>query len=109
MNAIINKYFFTYSFILFLSCNSINAQEYIVNGTIKDNVGIGLAYANIVFKNDSTLYGVASDSSGNFNIRLNPASYIMSVSLIGYSTQNKKITVIADKFLFLFSSNYHTI
>ena len=87
------KYFFPYFFILFLSCNKTNAQDYMVIGAVKDNEGTSLAFANIVFKNDSTLLGVVSDSAGNFNLSLNAANYIMSVSLVGYNTLNKKIVI----------------
>jgi outer membrane receptor protein involved in Fe transport len=55
-----------------------------IRGTVKDKAtGLGLPSVNVVVK--GTYHGAATDLDGNFLIqRVNPGSYVVSVSLIGY-------------------------
>lgn len=75
-----------------------------ISGTIKDKAnGEPLPGVNVVLK--GTYYGAATDINGKYTIQsINPGTYIVEVSLIGYKTvqftcvqiaagQNKKIDV----------------
>lgn len=57
-----------------------------ISGTIKDKAnGEPLPGVNVVLK--GTYYGAATDINGRYNIQsINPGTYIVEVSLIGYKT-----------------------
>lgn len=90
--------------ILFLSLTVYSQGTGSISGSIKDKSnGEPLPGVNVVLK--GTYYGAATDINGKYTIHsINPGTYIVEVSLIGYKTvqftgvqvfagQNKKIDV----------------
>lgn len=62
-----------------------------IQGTVQDSKG-PLEFANVLIKEKGT--GAVTDSLGRFEIQsLEPGQYTLQVSLIGYSTQTKRISI----------------
>ncbi|TAH20426.1 MAG: TonB-dependent receptor [Cytophagales bacterium] len=79
-----------YLYILFLYFCSLVSYAQNLKGTIKNQVGEGLAFANIVVLNSSK--GTVSDKEGNFSLNLSEGNYQISVSAVGYSSKLQSIT-----------------
>ena len=100
------KYFITFVFVAFSSLISF-AQTGTLKGKVTDAMtGETIPMANIVVKSDGVVViGGASDFDGNFTIKpINPGSYNVEVSFIGYQTIIQTGVLISpDKITF---SNY---
>ena len=72
-----------------LSANALQAQ-FLVDGTVKDDKGEALPYANLLLLNrqDSSLVkGTITDTNGNFTLEnIREGSYLVSARMIGYQT-----------------------
>jgi Fe(3+) dicitrate transport protein len=77
----------------FINCQ---AQTFSIKGSLSDSTsGKGLPYSH-VYLNDPRYYSI-SDSSGSYEIKNVPAgSYTISVSMMGYDTISRKITVTGN-------------
>ena len=76
-------------FIVFFISFSVVAQSGTLKGKVTDAMtGETIPMANIVVKLDgATIIGGASDFDGNFTIKpINPGTYVVEVSFIGYTT-----------------------
>ena len=70
------------------------AQQGTVRGQVSDENG-GLPSATVVVK--GTTIGTATDLNGNFSLRLDPGSYVLVASYIGYGSQENNITIQNDQ------------
>ena len=81
--------------ILLLTCVSVNAQNGILYGIVKDNLGYPLLGANIII--DGTLLGTATNSKGRFTIsKIKNGSYQVSASMIGYKKYQSELIEITN-------------
>ncbi|MBC6999348.1 TonB-dependent receptor [Cytophaga sp. FL35] len=65
-----------------------------LQGTVTDDKGAPLAGANVVLNNKN---GVTTNFDGNYSIEtLSSGEHVVSVSYIGYETQDRKISVSAN-------------
>lgn len=79
----------TFVFVMMmLMCITVNAQQHVVTGTIKDQTGTALPGVNVLLKGTSV--GTTTDVDGNFSISAS-AEDVLVLSFIGYAT--KEITV----------------
>jgi len=62
-----------------------------VTGTVKDDKGNILAYSSILVK--GTTRGVTANHEGKYALDLSPGTYTIICQYVGYTRQEKKITV----------------
>ena len=88
MKNVITFILLTYGFLI--------AQTSSINGTVIDSVNNNvLIGANVVIQ--GTSLGVATDNEGKYSIsNINPGTYIIKVSYIGYETSSKEIDISGD-------------
>ena len=71
--------------LLWLTCSlAVMAQERIVNGSVTDQSGAGLAGVSVIVKNTTT--GTNTNMDGKFSISAGPNA-VLVLSFIGYTTQ----------------------
>ncbi|MBQ6667980.1 MAG: outer membrane beta-barrel protein [Bacteroidales bacterium] len=86
--------------LLLLACvhNSLNAQQFIVRGTLKDsanNNSIGYANCVLLRNTDSTFaYGVTTGENGEFVFKnVDAGNYLLRISMIGYASYWREVQV----------------
>ena len=72
----------------------VHAQTGTVSGMITDETG-PLIGANVLISETGT--GAVTDLDGNYSIKLDPGTYTLEVSYVGYSDQTTKVTVTANE------------
>ena len=82
--------------IIFTIMSIVNAQNSTIRGVVADSLnGNLLIGANVSI--DGTSLGMATDNKGSYSIsNVNPGTYTLKVSYIGYETANKEFTVTGD-------------
>ncbi|MDC1105197.1 DUF5686 family protein [Prolixibacteraceae bacterium] len=79
-------------FICFMiCCTSLYAQQFIIRGTVESTGGEEIHYANLYIKGSNR--GVSSNSNGDFIIKLDKGEYVLTISAIGYKTQEQTLEV----------------
>ena len=88
------KYIFYFLFLSFVS-----SKDSGINGKVIDSAtGNPLAGANVILEN--TIKGSASDIKGDFIIsNVEPGTYIIKVSYIGYEDYNKKVIIANNELI----------
>ncbi|WP_316762204.1 TonB-dependent receptor [Pedobacter aquatilis] len=75
---------------------SANAQTYSsINGRIIDENNEPVSTAQIILK--GTPYRAESDENGNYAIQITAGKYVLIISRVGFSTQEKRIEVLPGK------------
>ena len=86
----------TYQFIVVLFFSSlafVNAQQGILSGNVIDGeYNEPMAFANILVKGTTT--GTTSDFDGKYQLELDPGTYTLIFSFVGYDTQEISDVVI---------------
>ena len=79
--------------VIFTIMSIVNAQNSTVRGIVADSLnGNFLIGANVSI--DGTSLGMATDNKGSYSIsNINPGTYTLKVSYIGYETAEKEFTV----------------
>lgn len=85
-----NKLFLFFS--LLLSCSWVYAQQGAVSGTILDTEGFPLIGANIVVEGTGT--GGSTDFDGKYTFRIQPGTYSLVASYIGFTDQRFENVII---------------
>ncbi len=71
------------------------SQNYYVDGTVKDENNVSIAYANVVLQDisdDSAVFGTTTDDNGYFKIEdLQNTTYNLKISYLGYKEYDIKI------------------
>lgn len=67
-----------------------------VCGKLLNNKNERIEFANIAFKSAEHFFGVASDEQGQFELQVSPGNYQMKISVIGYNSYEKEISIDAD-------------
>ena len=80
--------------LLLIARVSFSAQAGRISGTVSDDKGDRLAYASILVKGSTR--GVTANNEGKFFIDLAPGAYTLVCQYVGYTRQEKKITVSQD-------------
>lgn len=79
--------------VLFFTFSFVNAQEGVVSGNLTDGELLDpMAFANIVVK--GTTIGTTSDFDGKYQLNLEPGTYTLVFSFVGYDTQEINDVVI---------------
>jgi hypothetical protein len=78
-------------FILLVSLLSTRALAVQVRGTVSDQDGEPIAYANVFLQN--TTYGVLTNIKGEYFIELDPGTHQLSFSSLGFSKVTKEVIV----------------
>lgn len=77
-----------------------NAQNYSVSGTVIDSATAPIEFANVIILNEDEsviLKGTSTDDKGGFNIiNLEPNTYVIKVSYIGYTEYKQKIVLTGN-------------
>jgi len=97
LTKIFAKFVFIFQILLILFINDLNAQNASLQGIISDNsTGEALFGANLLLQsldNENLSYGVAAGGDGFFRIgSIQPGSYSVRVSYIGYFTLTDSLT-----------------
>lgn len=90
-----NKLCLIVLFVLFLG-ETVLSQNFTLSGVVKDSDDQSLSYANVaVYNADKSLQnGVITQNDGSFKLQnLEPATYTISVSLVGYVTHEENIDI----------------
>ncbi len=77
-------------FVLALSC-SLTVRATRVTGTVRDDKGNPLPYSSLLIK--GTTRGVTAGGDGRYSFELSPGEYTIVCQYVGYSRQEKRITV----------------
>lgn len=78
--------------VLLLCCCITQAAR--ITGTVTDNHGSPLPFASITIK--GTTKGVTANNEGHYSIELSPGEYTLVCQYVGYTRQEKKVTVDAN-------------
>jgi outer membrane receptor for monomeric catechols len=76
---------------------SVLAQDRDISGTVTDEIGEPLIGVNVVY---GPGLGAVTDINGEYNFKLAPGEYDLTVSYVGFEPQSRHIT-ITDKNLFV--------
>lgn len=86
------------AFLILLVCFiPVFAQESVLRGTVKDADNKAIEMAQVVVKetNQTTL----TDNKGNYSLRLSPGNYTIVFMMLGYTPQEKKVSLKKDETL----------
>src|SRR3954469_6090924 len=72
----------------------ISVQAARISGKVTDEKGQVLVYASILVK--GTTQGTTANKEGDYFLQLSPGTYTIVAQYVGYSRQEKTITVGAD-------------
>lgn len=86
-----------YSLLLLLSTIATTAQTGIIAGTINDGqLNDILPFANVIIQ--GTTKGTTSDFDGKYTLEVEPGTYVIEFSFVGYNTQQiSEVIVTANK------------
>ncbi len=77
-------------FAVFLACSlTVSAQSVALTGIVKDVFGEGIIGANVVEK--GTTNGTVTDLDGNFSLTVSGKDAVLTISFLGYITQDIKV------------------
>lgn len=79
------------------SLNCFASESFSVKGVVRDTEGEVVSYANVALK--GTSYGCVTDEDGKYHISAPAGKYTMSVTMLGYSSVEKKIDLSKDNLL----------
>lgn len=82
-----------FAIVQFLWCQSVNAQQGGIRGTVMNESGVLLAKVSIIVK--ETKAGTSTDNDGKFNVTVEVGQTLV-VSAVGYVTREMVITGLAD-------------
>jgi len=66
-----------------------------ISGTVTDDKGALLAYSSVFVK--GTTKGVTANNEGKYSLELDPGNYTLVCQYVGYTRQEKKISVEAGQ------------
>lgn len=82
-----------------LICISISNFASTVSGAISDKEGNPLPFATVFVKNSTT--GVSANEKGEYFLELKPGNYILIYSYMGFSDEEKPISIRANQHIYL--------
>jgi len=85
---------FSVILLITLLTTTFSSEAGIVKGTVTNETGEPLPYANVYVK--STTYGVATDLNGRYFIELKNGNYTLVFSYMGYKTTEHQIVISAQ-------------
>ncbi|PIB39362.1 TonB-dependent receptor [Maribacter sp. 4G9] len=89
----------SFLFFVFLTTLATNAQEFELSGSVKDQNGDALVFANVLLKNqDSVLVkGTATDEEGRYTlVNVQAGTYLISASYLDTSSDIRPLEVASD-------------
>ncbi|MVN90109.1 DUF5686 and carboxypeptidase regulatory-like domain-containing protein [Mucilaginibacter aquatilis] len=82
--------------LLFISV-TVLAQNFTINGTVKDNTGQPVPFATVLVKN--TTKGSPANAEGQYTLTLPTGTYEIQFKAIGYKQESRKITLQGNQTL----------
>ena len=88
--------FFFFCFLTF----SLQAQDFEIKGTVQDENGSNLPFANVFFFQDTTMIqGRITDENGAFDVQLPQGNYQLKITFVGYEDYQQDISVTQNQSL----------
>jgi len=82
--------------VLLLTISFLKAQSTgIIFGNVKDDAGLPVEVAEVFI--DGTMYSAFTDSEGNYELEVEPGTYILIITGIGYDEFSQEITINTDE------------
>jgi hypothetical protein len=81
-------------FLLILCVSSLGVSAQKIEGTVYDEEGKILPYASVLVKGSPI--GVSANNVGKFSITLSPGNYTLICRHVGYTTQEKSVTLTSQ-------------
>lgn len=78
-------------FLVLLVCLPATCIAGVLKGTIKDDRGVTLPYATVYVQ--GTTVGVSASADGNYQLQLNPGTYKVICSFVGYKQSAYNVTI----------------
>ena len=86
---------FAFTVFLFIVCTNLSAQQFSIEGTVKDKeTNKNLGYANI--RVSGTTIGTAANLQGSYELILKAGSHTLIVSYIGYYSDTAYVDLVSD-------------
>jgi iron complex outermembrane recepter protein len=83
-------------FFSLLLCTAISfAQKGTITGTVKSTKGEPLAKASVIIKGSSN--GTSTDENGSYTIKVDPGTYTVVISFVGYEISSSQVTIAAGE------------
>ncbi len=80
-------------FFIFLTMGLSLSAQAILRGTVTDDKGQPLAFANVAYDKNGSISGATTDLDGHYSIQLDPGTYVVTFSYTGY-TDDKYYDVV---------------
>ncbi len=72
---------------MFLTIGLTLSAQTILRGTVTDTNGDPLSFASVTYEKGGNLAGVTTDLDGNYSVQLDPGTYLVTFSTLGYETR----------------------
>ncbi len=96
MSGMFLKYSIFLSIVAVLFSFNLQAQQGTIQGTVTDEDGNPIAFANVFI--EDTFIGAAAKSDGTYSVVNVPAgTHVIRASAVGYRTSSRTVTVAADE------------
>lgn len=90
------RFFYSLSIILFVTCNVLGQSYFQISGTIADEKDKGLDLALVILLNerDSIIKATYTDQDGSFEFsNIKSGNYVIDIAILGYDSSQKPINV----------------
>lgn len=90
------RFFYSLSIILFVTCNVLGQSYFQISGTIADEKDKGLDLALVILLNerDSIIKATYTDQDGSFEFsNIKSGNYVIDIAILGYDSSRKPINV----------------
>lgn len=88
------RYVFACSIALYILLSLVFAQS-VVKGTVRNNRGEPLSYANVFIK--GTRFGTTTNDQGHFELKCDTGSHFMIVQFVGHRQHTEFVTLLSDE------------
>lgn len=90
------RFFYSLSIILFVTCNVLGQSYFQISGTIVDekDKGLDLALVTLLNERDSIIKATYTDQDGSFEFsNIKSGNYVIDIAILGYDSSQKPINV----------------
>lgn len=90
------RFFYSLSIILFVTCNVLGQSYFQISGTIADekDKGLDLALVTLLNERDSIIKATYTDQDGSFEFsNIKSGNYVIDIAILGYDSSRKPINV----------------
>jgi len=93
------RFFYSLSIILFVTCNVLGQSYFQISGTIADekDKGLDLALVTLLNERDSIIKATYTDQDGSFEFsNIKSGNYVIDIAILGYDSSRKPINVYGN-------------